>query len=210
MFTGLIELVGKVKAVVAKAGGMELVVDIGQSVKSGESIAVNGVCLTVVSSSENTAKFDVSPETLAKTTLGKLKTGSQVNIERALRAEDRFGGHFVQGHIDAIGKIKGIENKGNFWKYIFEVDKKILNYVIPKGSIAIDGVSLTIADIRDNNFAVAIIPTTYEKTIFRNYKIGDLVNVETDIICRVVKRQLENILGGKQSFTIDKLKEMGF
>ncbi len=139
-----------------------------------------------------------------------MKAGSQVNIERALKADDRFGGHFVSGHIDAIGNVKKIEKKGDFWLFSFETPKDIKDYLIAKGSIAIDGVSLTIADVKDNNFTAAIIPATFENTIFKNYKVGDSVNIETDIICRTVKKQLENIIGNKQGLTMDKLKEMGF
>ena len=210
MFTGLIESVCKVNSAVRQTGGISLQINLGQAVKIGESIAINGTCLTVASLKGNTAEFDVSGETLSKTTLGNLKTGSTVNIERAMQAADRFGGHFVQGHIDAIGKVKKIEKKGDFWQFIFETPKEILDYIIPKGSIAIDGVSLTIADIQRQNFSVSIIPTTFEKTIFKNYKVGDLVNIETDILCRIVKKQLENILPKKQNLAIGKLKEMGF
>jgi riboflavin synthase len=145
-----------------------------------------------------------------------LKAGSEVNIERALKADDRFGGHFVQGHIDTIGKVEKIEKKGEFWQFVFGTSKdfasadKILDYIIPKGSIAIDGVSLTIVDTQGQNFSAAIIPATYENTIFKNYKVGDSVNIETDIICRVAKKQLDNVLGHKQGLTIEKLKELGF
>ena len=143
-----------------------------------------------------------------------------MNAERAMSANDRFGGHFVQGHIDATGKIKKIEKKGDFWQFAFESPKEILDYIVPKGSITIDGVSLTIADIERNNFSTAIIPATFENTIFRNYRVGDSVNIETDILCRIVKKQLENIsasaramadrLPNKSNLTIDKLKNFGF
>ncbi len=210
MFTGIIEAVCRVANAAGKAGGIRLAVNLSQDVKSGDSIAINGVCLTAAGLKGAVAEFDVSEETLSKTTLGRLKAGSEVNIERALKADDRFGGHFVQGHIDAIGKVKKIENKGDFRIYTFETGKEISDCLIPKGSIAIDGVSLTIADIKDNNFTIAVIPATFENTIFKNYKVGDAVNIETDIICRIVKKQLENVLGQKQGLTVDKLKEMGF
>ena len=210
MFTGLIESVCKVDSAVSKTGGMRFAINLGQAVKYGDSIAVNGVCLTVASLKGAVAEFDVSSETLSKTTLGRLMVGSQVNIERAMQTADRFGGHFVQGHIDAVGKVKKIEKKGEFWNFVFEVPKEILDYIIPKGSIAVDGVSLTIVDTQEQNFTVAIIPATYENTIFKNYKAGDLVNIETDIICRIVKKQLDNVLGHKQGLTVEKLKELGF
>jgi riboflavin synthase len=210
MFTGLIESVCKVSAAIGQNDSFVLQINLGQAVKIGESVAINGVCLTVASIKGNTAQFDVSGETLSKTTLKSLKIGSSVNIERAMSANDRFGGHFVQGHIDVIGKVKKIEKKGDFWRFTFETPKEIMDYIIPKGSIAIDGVSLTIADIKNHSFTVSIIPVTFENTIFKNYKVGDLVNIETDILCRIVKKQLENILPSKSNLTIDKLKEMGF
>jgi riboflavin synthase len=210
MFTGLIEAVSKVGSAVSKIGGMRLGINFGLTTKCGDSIAINGVCLTVSSLKGTVAEFDVSGETLSKTTLGNLKAGSLVNIERAMLANDRFGGHFVQGHIDAIGSVKKIEKKGEFWIYVFKVGKDILDYIIPKGSIAVDGVSLTIAGTEGQNFTVAIIPVTFEKTIFKNYKVGDSVNIETDIICRIVKKQMDNILPNKSNLTIDKLKEFGF
>ena len=216
MFTGLIELVCKVDSAISKTGGMKLSITLGQATKCGDSIAVNGVCLTVAGLKGAVAEFDVSAETLSKTTLGRLRVGSQVNIERAMQTADRLGGHFVQGHIDAVGKVKKIEKKGEFWNFVFETSKestsadKIQDFLIPKGSIAVDGVSLTIVDVQEQNFTVVIIPATYENTIFKNYKAGDLVNIETDIICRIVKKQLDNVLGHKQGLTVEKLKELGF
>jgi riboflavin synthase len=210
MFTGLIESVCKVSSAIGQKDSLILRINLGQAVKIGESIAVNGVCLTVSGIKGNTAQFDVSGETLSKTTLKSLKIGSSVNIERAMTAGERFGGHFVQGHIDAIGKVKKIEKKGDFWLFTFETPKEIMDYIIPRGSIAIDGVSLTMADIKNHSFTVSIIPVTFENTIFKNYKVGDSVNIETDILCRIVKKQLENILPNKSNLTIDKLKEMGF
>ncbi len=210
MFTGLIESVCRVVSAGRGGGGMRLGIDLDQGVKLGDSVAINGVCLTVAGLKGTVAEFDVSGETLTKTTLGNLKTGSLVNIERAMSANDRFGGHFVQGHIDAIGKVKKIEKKGDFWRFVFEAPKDTLDYIIPKGSIAIDGVSLTIADIEKNNFSAAIIPATFENTIFKNYKVSDSVNIETDIICRMVKKQLGKILPNKSGLTIEKLGEMGF
>ena len=210
MFTGIIESVCRAVSTVQQGVGIRLGIDLSQGVKFGESVAVNGVCLTVAGLKGNLAQFDVSGETLTKTTLGNLRAGASVNIERAMSANDRFGGHFVQGHIDAVGKIKKIERKGDFRQFVFEVPKEILDYIIPKGSIAIDGVSLTIADIEKDSFIAAIIPATFENTIFRNYKVGDSVNIETDIICRIVKKQLEKILPSKDGLTVEKLREMGF
>lgn len=210
MFTGIIESVCRVVSAVRQGGGMRLGIDLDWGVKLGDSIAVNGVCLTAADLKGNLAQFDVSGETLMKTTLADLRSGALVNIERAISANDRFGGHFVQGHIDTVGKIKKIERKGDFWRFVFEAPKEILDYIIPKGSIAIDGVSLTIADIETDHFSTAIIPATFENTIFKNYKTGDSVNIETDIICRIVKKQLEKILPSGQGLSVEKLKELGF
>lgn len=215
MFTGLIESVCKVTSALTSAGGMRLQIKLGKEAKLGESISVNGVCLTVSRCEGGIAVFDVSGETVMRTTLKGLKSGSEVNIERAMTADGRFGGHIVQGHIDCVGKIKNIEKKGEFWKFTFEIPKEtatdnIEDYLIPKGSIAIDGVSLTIAQVKGTVFSTAIIPATFENTIFKKYKAGDLVNIETDILCRIVRKQLENIVPNKSNLTMEKLKDFGF
>ena len=213
MFTGIIEAVCKVQSVLSARGGLKLAVETGKiasEVKIGDSVAVNGVCLTASAIRQNAVEFDVSGESLVKTTLEKLKTGSQVNVERAMQAADRLGGHFVQGHIDAVGKVSKIQKEGDFWRFAFAVDDEIKDCLVPKGSIAVDGASLTIAQTEGKNFTVAVIPATFEKTIFKNYNLGDLVNIETDILCRIIKKQLENILPNKTGVTIEKLKEAGF
>ncbi|MDD5135556.1 MAG: riboflavin synthase [Phycisphaerae bacterium] len=213
MFTGIIETVGRVSGVFPAKGGLRLVINVSgvlDDVKPGDSIAVNGVCLTAKTIKTDMVEFDVSAESVSKTTAGKLKAGVQVNVERAMRASDRFGGHFVQGHIDAVGKVKAIEKKGDFWGFVFAVDEAVKDYLVSKGSIAIDGVSLTIAEIDKNSFGVAIIPATFENTTFKNYKVGDAVNIETDVLCRIIRKQIGNILPGKSGMTIEKLKEMGF
>lgn len=210
MFTGLIESICTVSSAVRQGGGLRVIMPLSQDAKSGESIAVNGACLTVAEVKGNSAQFGVSGETLSRTTLGGLKAGVQVNIERALQANGRLGGHFVQGHIDAVGKVKKIEKKGDFWQFVFESPKDIWEFLIPKGSIAIDGVSLTITDVEKGDFGTAIIPATFENTILKNYKVGDSVNIETDMICRIVKKQLEKILPVGNSLSAEKLKQMGF
>jgi riboflavin synthase len=209
MFTGLIESVCKVDSAAGGASGMKLQLSLGFEAKIGDSIAINGVCLTIGRFQGQKAEFDVSGESVSRTTLKNLKAGAFVNTERAMSANDRFGGHFVQGHIDAVGKIKKIERKGDFWEFVFESPKELKGFLVPKGSIAIDGVSLTIAGIENNNFSTAIIPTTFENTIFKYAKVGDAVNIETDVLCRIVRTQLENILPGK-NLTMDKLKNLGF
>ncbi|OHB53578.1 MAG: riboflavin synthase subunit alpha [Planctomycetes bacterium GWF2_42_9] len=209
MFTGLIEKICKVAAVIGGSSGMKLQINLGLDAKIGDSIAINGICLTISRFQGGVAEFEVSGETVSRTTLKDLKTGAMGNIERAMSAGGRFGGHFVQGHIDAVAKIKKIERRGDFWHFVFENPKEIKDFLIPKGSVAIDGVSLTIAEVSDNSFSIAIIPTTFDGTIMKYYKTGDMVNIETDILCRIVRTQLVNILPNK-NLTMDKLKGLGF
>jgi len=154
--------------------------------------------------------FDVSGETLTKSTLGRLKPASPVNAERAMKATDRFGGHFVAGHIDGTATIKAIEKAGQFANIKFTADPELLNQMVVKGSVAVDGISLTIADMDQNGFSAAIIPKTLEKTTLGTAKIGDMVNIETDIIVKTIKKQLEKILPQKQKLTVERLKQLGF
>jgi len=147
---------------------------------------------------------------LEKSTLGKLAAGAEVNIERAMKADGRFGGHFVQGHIDGTAKIKKIEQQGEFWRMRFSADKSLLEQMISKGSVAIDGISLTIAAMDEKGFEVSVIPETFKKTILSKAKVGDLVNIEIDLIVKVIQKQLSNVLPAKNGLTIDKLQELGF
>jgi len=192
---------------------MLLSIDLGELAddgKIGDSIAINGVCLTIARLEGKIATFDLSAETLAKSTLSKLKPSSQVNIERAIKAGDRFGGHFVQGHIDGTATIKAIDKRGQFADMKFAAKTNLLDQMVAKGSVAVDGISLTIARMDQNSFSVAIIPETLKKTTLGKAKIGDEVNIETDIILKAIKKQLEKILPQKQSLTAEKLKELGF
>ena len=213
MFTGIIQRVCSVKSLTTAAGGMLLVLDLQQlapQVKIGDSIAINGVCLTVSKLVDGLATFDLSGETLQKSTLGKLTSGSKVNVELALRADERFGGHFVLGHVDGIAEISRIEKKGDFANITFKAPKDLLGQMIQKGSVAIDGISLTIAGLDNDSFTIALIPQTLKETTLGSAKIGQKVNVETDIITKAVKKHLENIGLAKEHLTIDKLKELGF
>jgi len=192
---------------------MLLTVDLGELAgdgRIGDSIAINGVCLTITSLEGGLATFELSGETLARSTLGKLKPSSQVNVERAIRAADRFGGHFVQGHIDGTATIKAIDKRGRFADIKFAAGAELLDAMIAKGSVAVDGISLTIAGIDRDSFTVALIPETLNKTTLSQVKIGDEVNIETDIIVKTIKTQLEKILPQTQSLTAEKLKELGF
>ena len=152
----------------------------------------------------------LSTETLSKTALGKLKPSSEVNVERSLKPTDRFGGHFVQGHIDGTATIETIDRHGEFADIKFAAETELLESMVVKGSVSVDGISLTIANIDQNSFSVAIIPETLKKTTLGRAKIGDCVNIETDIIVKTIKRQLEKILPKKQTLTAEKLRELGF
>lgn len=213
MFTGLIEAICTVKSVSRSAGGVLLTIDLGKladETKIGDSIAINGVCLTVAGLAANLATFDVSAETLSKSTLGGLRPSSQVNAERAMKATDRFGGHFVVGHIDGTATIKAIDKHGQFADIRFSAEPELLGQMVVKGSVAVDGISLTIANMDENSFSVALIPETLKKTTLGKAKIGDMVNIETDIIVKTVTKQLEKILPQKQKLTVEKLKQLGF
>lgn len=192
---------------------MLLTVDLGSladECKISDSIAVNGVCLTITKFEGGSAAFDVSAETLAKSTLDKLSPSSQVNIERAVKATDRFGGHFVQGHVDGTATVKAIDRQGQFVEMTFAAAPELLDSMVVKGSVAVDGISLTIAGMDKNSFSVALIPQTLNTTTLGEVKIGDKVNIETDIIVKTIKKQLEKILPQTRALTVDKLKELGF
>jgi len=178
--------------------------------KIGDSIAVNGVCLTIARLDGGLASFELSSETLTKSNLGKLKPSSPVNVELALKATGRFGGHIVQGHIDGVATIKAINKQGQFADIKFAAGKELLDQMVVKGSVAVDGISLTIASMDENSFSAAIIPETLKKTTLGTAKIGDAVNIETDIIVKTIKKQLERILPQDGKLTSERLKELGF
>jgi len=210
MFTGIIEATGTIRSARRDGSTMRLTVDLGRlgdDIKTGESIAVNGVCLTVAKLVGSFVEFDISAETLAKTTLGKLTSSSQVNIERAMKADERFGGHFVLGHIDGTATIRAIERQGQFAVMKFEAAAELLDQMVVKGSIAVDGISLTVAEMDKTSFSVALIPQTLEKTTLGRAQIGDIVNIETDIIIKAVNKRLKSANGG---LTVERLKELGF
>lgn len=195
MFTGIIEEVGIIKKMRSQSGGVRLTVGgkiVLKEMKVGDSIAINGACLTVTEIKAPHFSSDVSGETLDKTNLGKLKSGDKVNLERPLRLSDRLGGHLVAGHVDAIGIIRGITKKGDASILTFEAPKEVMKYLVYKGSIAIDGISLTVNDIQRNIFNVTIIPHTARTTTLGFKKIGEIVNLEVDLIGKYV----ENFLKG--------------
>jgi riboflavin synthase len=215
MFTGLIESVCEVRSIAAggASGGGSLTVDLGyvaDDCKMGDSIAINGACLTVAKLSGTVATFALSGETLAKSTLAALRAGSQVNVERAMKATDRFGGHMVQGHVDGTGTIRAVKKVGQFADIEFGAEPHLLEQMVVKGSVAVDGVSLTVAELGPASFRVAAIPETLSRTTLGAARIGDRVNLEVDIIVKIVRRQLESILPQKGPMTVESLRQMGF
>jgi len=191
VFTGLIESQGVITRLDRVAGGAQIEVyapDFGRDMAIGDSIAVDGVCLTVVKFIRGAFVADVSEETLAKTTLGGLQQGGHANLERAVRLSDRLGGHLVTGHIDGLGRLLLRHAAGNSTIYQFQIPSSLLEYVIPKGSIAIDGISLTIAQIKGESIAAAVVPHTEASTTLREKAIGAPVNVEVDMMAKYVKR----------------------
>lgn len=214
MFTGLVEEIGKVLDVANENKIWTITFEckkVIENISIGDSIAVNGVCLTVNEFDENLFKANVMAETIRKTNLGSLKSGSLVNLERALKIGDRLGGHMVSGHIDGTGIIKGFKSEGDAIWISLVAPKEILKYIVYKGSVAIDGVSLTVGYVDEEMFKVSIIPHTRESTTLNKKNIKDLVNIECDVIGKYVERFLQS--GKKESESkIDRdfLRENGF
>jgi len=191
VFTGIIEELGTVKGVRRQSEGMRLSVSakvVMDGMKTGDSIAVNGACLTVTEFDNTSFTADVSGETVKRTTLEKLRPGDKVNLERPMKLSDRLGGHLVSGHIDGIGVIRGVERRGGMSVFTFEVQKEIQQYLIQKGSIAIDGISLTVNEVNGNRYTVTVIPHTAEMTTLGFKKTGDIVNLEADMIGKYVEK----------------------
>ena len=192
MFTGIIETVGEVVAKELREGDVKLTLKADESyleaVMLGDSIACNGVCLTVVDRTSNQFMLDVSVETLSLTTIGNWDVGSKVNLEQAMIASSRFGGHIVSGHIDQLGEIIDIKEDARSWRMTVRVPKNIRQYIAKKGSICVDGVSLTINSVEDSEFSVNIVPHTLSHTTIGDYKLNQKVNIEIDTIARYVER----------------------
>lgn len=215
MFTGIVEEIGKIKAIKKGKNSARLVINakkVLEDVKLGDSIAVNGVCLTVTEFSNSEFGVDVMHESLKKSSLSTLKNDSSVNLERAMLLNGRFGGHIVSGHIDGTGKIINIKNDDNAIWYTISAKDKIMKYIIEKGSITIDGISLTVANLSESDFSVSIIPHTQEETILKTKKIGDIVNLENDCIAKYVEKLLnfKEKSEVKKDITMDFLLENGF
>ncbi len=209
MFTGLIENIGTITAIRKTGAGIKLALkpDTEMDCITGDSVSVNGVCLTVVESVQDIT-FEISPETMKSTNLGELKINKRVNLERALRPFDRLGGHIVTGHVDGIGSILDKRPVGEYTFYTFEAPAEILKYIVKKGSIAVDGISLTVVELDSRSFSVAIIPHTLDATNLGDKGIGDKVNLEVDILGKYVEKFMN-----RQSSDLklmELLKEKGF
>lgn len=197
MFTGIVETVGVIEKIEPGDDLTRLVIDaesIADGVKLGHSVAVNGVCLTVTSLLDGRFTFEAIPETLQRTNLGDLEVGSRVNLERAMRAGDRLDGHIVQGHVDGVGIVRAVIQAGNDVRLQIDCEPELADCVVEKGSIAIDGVSLTVAALLPTGFEVALIPHTLEVTTLSERRIHDRVNLEVDVLGKYVKRYLERVL----------------
>jgi riboflavin synthase len=193
VFTGLIREVGRIAAVDGGEDGVRLEIDAPQTAAAaavGDSVAINGVCLTVVSVSNGRFAFDAVPETLARSSLGRLETGSRVNLEPALRAGEPLGGHYVQGHVDGVGTVRSVEPEGHGRRIWFDAPRELMRYVVEKGSVAVEGTSLTVAALDDDGFAVALIPHTLAETTLGALEPGNTVNLEADVLAKYVERLL--------------------
>lgn len=194
MFTGIIEETGKVKSISRSGPSARLTVEASvvlEDISPGDSIAVNGVCLTVTDFSEKFFTADIMHETLDRSSLGSLAPGSSVNLERAMSMERRFGGHIVSGHIDGTGKITRTEKDGNALWYTISAEPHILRYIIEKGSVALDGISLTVAAVTDRDFSVSVIPHTMAETTLSGKAQGDIINIENDCVGKYVEKLLQ-------------------
>ncbi len=215
MFTGIIEAVGRVREYTRKPGGAWAQIEAGplaEGLRVGDSIAVDGACLTVTTVKEDGFTCDLSAETLDRTTLGRLRVGSRVNLERPLRLGDRLGGHLVTGHVDAVGEVAGRtpQGDGEFWR--FQFPQELTSLLVMKGSIAVDGISLTVAELSRDTFGVALIPHTLQRTTLGSKRVSDPVNLEADLLGKHVARLLEGRSNAMNQgrLTLAFLEEHGF
>ncbi len=193
MFTGIIEAIGEVADIKATSAGLRLrlATDLGNELTPGDSLAVNGVCLTVVSAEAAAVHMDISPETIRVSALGTLKRGAGVNLERPMRADARVDGHFVQGHVDATGSVEEIRQDGDCWWLTIKFPPSLGAQIVRKGSIAVDGISLTVAGVDEKRFDVQIVPFTWDHTTLKHARVHDLVNLETDMLGKYVLRAMD-------------------
>ena len=213
MFTGIVEDTAKVSRIVHRGQEKSLILELPPhltEVQLGDSININGVCLTVVQKNEQRVELDLSSETLQKTALGELREGDQVNLERALRLTDRLGGHIVTGHVDGIGEIVEKREEGDFLQLRIRVPESVSRYVVQKGSIAIDGISLTVNEYQEGEIRMTLIPYTIEKTTLRQRRVGDRVNIEGDILGKYVEKFLDRGDRKPRQVDLSFLKQHGF
>ncbi|HEV7889126.1 MAG TPA: riboflavin synthase [Pyrinomonadaceae bacterium] len=215
IFTGIIEELGRVRSIERRGEGVRMTLEarvVTEGTKDGDSVAVNGVCLTALEVRTDSFAADGSRETLQRSTLGLLRAGSAVNLERAVTPSTRLGGHIVQGHVDARGKFLSAEEHGGSWTVRIGFPPELARYLVFKGSVAVEGISLTVAALAEEHFEVAIIPKTWAVTNFSHLRPGDPVNLEADIIAKYVERILST--GGPPTqaggLTLEKLSELGY
>lgn len=213
MFTGIVEEIGVISGI--KQGKNSEILTIKakkvlEDTKIGDSIAVNGICLTVTALSSDSFTADVMHETINRSSLSKLKYGSKVNLERAMPVNGRFGGHIVSGHVDGIGTIINIKPDDNAIWYKIQANQQILKYIVEKGSITIDGISLTVAKVSETDFSISAIPHTVEQTILKEKRQGDIVNLETDILAKYIEKLLNPTQNKQSKITKEFLLEYGF
>jgi len=213
MFTGIIEELGKIASLEKNANGAKIKISakiVTEGTNEGDSIAVNGVCLTALDVQKDSFSADVSQETLDKSTLLRLRNGTNVNLERAVTPNTRLGGHIVQGHVDSRGKFVSASQNGDFWTVRISFPREIGQYLVYKGSISVEGISLTIAELKDDYFEVALIPKTWEMTNLSTLKSGDEVNLEVDVIAKYVERILLYGKSETKAVTMETLRNAGF
>jgi riboflavin synthase len=209
MFTGIVEEVG---AVARRAGDEVTLVakKVLEDLKPGDSVAVDGVCLTASTITDSGFVVRVSPETFERSTLSSLRAGDAVNLERAMALGDRFGGHMVQGHVDGVGRVLSIHPQGQFALWRFQAPPEVSRYLVPKGSVAVNGISLTVVDPEGDTFGVALIPTTLSETTLSRKRPGDAVNLEADMMGKHIYHYLKGMSSGGGSLTLEKLARHGF
>ncbi|WP_175615165.1 riboflavin synthase [Piscibacillus halophilus] len=213
MFTGIVEEVGTINQMTEGSESLKLTIEVNQITKDvqlGDSISVNGVCLTVTNFTETTFDTDIMPETFHHTALKGLKEGSKVNLERAMPANGRFGGHFVSGHVDGVGKIVQRERKDNAEYFYIEVSPDLAKYMMLKGSVSVDGTSLTIFGIEKNQFTISLIPHTQDATILTTKHEGDEVNIECDMLLKYVHQLVKSSDQNVEGVSLDQLRQAGF
>ncbi|MCE5250038.1 riboflavin synthase [bacterium] len=209
MFTGLIEEVGHVVSTTRRGNGADITIEahtVLDDISIGDSISVSGACLTVTTVGDGSFTAQAVEETLRRTTIGGLSRGAPVNLERALRLGDRLGGHLVQGHVDGTGRITAVSRTGDNMNLAFAAGPDIERYIVEKGSITVDGISLTVTFVRNGEFGVSVIPHTLAETTLCRARVGSMVNLETDILAKYV----EKLIHGKDVLTIEKLEKLGF